>query len=402
MLTRRGKGSLATAVVLWVGSRVFGIPEFTVAALAILALTLIAVIGVLVSATKLHTDRFVQPAKLAFGERGVVQLTLTNLGRRSLNRIHVTESAPAALADPPRLALPDLRSGERFTVTYPLHARQRGIGVLGPLLVERHDPFRIARRIHETPGTATVTVRPKIVPLPTGLPRGGFSEGSGEGRFQPRPGGGELAEVREYVQGDPLRTIHWPSTAHRGTLMVRREEGPQDPRSTVLLDLRRSRHHGAGPASTIETAISAAASVLVHLDRQRQGVALIDHAGAHTRGSRPVEDWLDHLAEVTGNDDDLVSMLHPLTVGTGVGSTFIAVVTPLTPHELPILVRAGRSASVRVALIIGSGEPSDHSVGTAAGLRAAGWRVAHLHAIEDLATSWNDVLRAPRPSAGRR
>src|SRR5690625_4192699 len=118
MLTTRGKGLLATAAALWIGSRVFGVPELTVAALASLALVVIAVAGVLVSSPVLHADRFVRPAKLSFGEHGAVQLTVITPRRRRASRIYVTETAPRALATPPQLDVSGLPAGGRTTVTY--------------------------------------------------------------------------------------------------------------------------------------------------------------------------------------------------------------------------------------------------------------------------------------------
>ena len=44
--------------------------------------------------------------------------------------------------------------------------------------------------------------------------------------------------MREYVDGDPIRLVHWPSTARTGAVMVRELEGPQRPRLVVVVDLR--------------------------------------------------------------------------------------------------------------------------------------------------------------------
>ncbi len=408
MLTTRGSGLLATAVALWLGSRVFGTPELQIAAVALVVLVGVAVLRVWTSSTDLRADRLVQPAKLTFGERGGVQLTVSNTGRRRTGRIHLCELAPSALADPPSTTLAGLRAGGRVTISYAVHGRQRGVSTLGPSVVELSDPFRIASRTRTVPGTATVTVRPQVVPLAPGLPLGGISGGSGEGRPRPRPGGEDIAEVREYVSGDPLRAVHWPSTAHRGKLMVRREEGPQDPRATVLLDLRAARHRGDGPDASLETAVRAAASAIHHLAARRQGVALIDRPGASGLRSRSPDEWLDHLAEVEATEDDLRSVIAPLTAGTPVGSTVVAVVTTPDAQDLPLLVRAGRSASTRVALLVDvpshlGRDRRDPTTDAAAGrLRSAGWRVAVLRGGDDLASRWNEVLHAARAPAGAR
>ena len=43
--------------------------------------------------------------------------------------------------------------------------------------------------------------------------------------------------VRDYVPGDPVRRVHWPTTARRGDLVVKEVEEPGAPRLVVVLDL---------------------------------------------------------------------------------------------------------------------------------------------------------------------
>jgi uncharacterized protein (DUF58 family) len=43
--------------------------------------------------------------------------------------------------------------------------------------------------------------------------------------------------VRDYVPGDPVRRVHWPSSARRGDLVVKEVEEPGAPRLVVALDL---------------------------------------------------------------------------------------------------------------------------------------------------------------------
>ncbi len=44
--------------------------------------------------------------------------------------------------------------------------------------------------------------------------------------------------MREYVDGDPIRLVHWPATARTGGVMVRELEGPQRPKLVIVVDLR--------------------------------------------------------------------------------------------------------------------------------------------------------------------
>lgn len=56
-----------------------------------------------------------------------------------------------------------------------------------------------------------------------------------------RPHGGEqLRSVRDYVQGDPLRLVHWPVTARRGELVVKELETPGRRHVHITVELRGS------------------------------------------------------------------------------------------------------------------------------------------------------------------
>ncbi len=403
MLTRRGTGLLGGAGLLWLASQVFGAPELQIAAVAMVALTAVAVATVWLASSHLRVERITRPARLSFGDRGSVTLTITNDSRRPTPRLRFRDRAPAALADPTTTSLPPLGPGRRVDLSYPLRGDQRGVAHLGPLLAEFRDPFDLVVRRRDLPGTSTVTVRPRVVPLMAGLPLGGASGGGGEGRPRPQPGGEDLAEVREYVHGDPLKAIHWASTAHRGKLMVRNEESPQDPRTTVLLDLRRDRHRGQGPTASLETAVSAAASATAHLAARGQGVAVVDRPGPGAVPVRTLDDWLDHLAEVEASDVDLRQVVAPLTTGGLVGSCLVAVVTAPDASDLQSLVRAGRGASLRIGILVDADSHDPRARrstpdvdAAAAGLRAAGWRVTVVRAGDDLAERWTELLHARR------
>ena len=104
---------------------------------------------------------------------------------------------------------------------------------------------------------------------------------------------------RAYRDGDELRRVHWRSTARYGELMVRREEQRWQDRAVLILDSRRSAHVGDGPASSFEFAVSAAASIGVHVARSGLDGHLLTDGGA-LAGSAMFEDvLLDALSVIT-------------------------------------------------------------------------------------------------------
>src|SRR5438105_2047418 len=50
----------------------------------------------------------------------------------------------------------------------------------------------------------------------------------------------EFYTMREYVTGDDLRRIHWPSVARTGQLMIRQDEATRRSNATLFLDNRSS------------------------------------------------------------------------------------------------------------------------------------------------------------------
>jgi uncharacterized protein (DUF58 family) len=84
---------------------------------------------------------------------------------------------------------------------------------------------------------APVDVGPRPVPPPAQARPGHARTAPDDARL-----GGEGDDltrgVREYVDGDPIRRLHWPASANRGALMVRELEGPRRPHLVVVVDLR--------------------------------------------------------------------------------------------------------------------------------------------------------------------
>src|ERR671917_158497 len=100
--------------------------------------------------------------------------------------------------------------------------------------------------------------------------------------------------------------------------MGRREEQPWESRATVVLDTRDHAHRGEGPAASFEWAVSAAASIAVHLRQAGYKLRLVTGSGvdvdATELGGEGVV--LDTLADVKLTQADhlhgaaVVALLH--------------------------------------------------------------------------------------------
>jgi uncharacterized protein (DUF58 family) len=202
---------------------------------------------------------------------------------------------------------------------------QRGAFPLGPTTLGSGDPFGFFSIKRTFPSTASLLVLPMIIPVanfpsPAGLLPGGKAIQRKSYDVTPHASG-----VREYVHGDPLKRIHWPSTARRGKLMVKEFE--QDPQSElwIFLDAQRSvqaelpfdaptvrdnwifsrRPEIHLPPSTLEYGVSLAASLAHYFIEERRAVGFVTDGPVYTvisaeRSERQESKVLETLVFVTG------------------------------------------------------------------------------------------------------
>ena len=154
----------------------------------------------------------------------------------------------------------------------------RGVFNLGPTSLRMGDPLGLFVVIKHNPVTIPLLVLPPILNLP-GIqvaPGGQVSEG------RPRPYAPQptllATSVRQYLPGDSLHMVHWPTSARRDDLYVRTFDGSPSGNWWIILDLDEKVHSGEGDDSTLEQSISLAAS-LVEIGLQGgHAVGLIGHS----------------------------------------------------------------------------------------------------------------------------
>lgn len=370
------------------------------AATATLALVAVGLLWVLLVGADLRVGRRIVPVRLFHGSRGTIELTVRNVGRLTTNRTALLDGVPDALGSASGFVLEPLGPGRRQSVRYEVAGHQRGVHAVGPATVLVRDPFGLATRPRTLGGVDTLTVYPPVTPLDTGLPLHGRPGTGSRGRRRPGTGGDELAGVREYVHGDDLRRIHWRATAHRGgDLMVRLDEAPGRPGALLVLDVRSRAHRGSGPRSSLETAVGAAASIARHVATQSVDVALAMGTNGATPRPLPWEATLEQLAAVEADPSaDLAGLWRQLASGGGRAGALLAVTCVPDPGLLRAMVRAGRGAGVRGALLVdadahGRGSRRGPEPGAVArALRSAGWHVAVIGPDDDLRGCWRQLL----------
>jgi uncharacterized protein (DUF58 family) len=152
---------------------------------------------------------------------------------------------------------------------------RRGLFTLGPTTMQSGDPFGLFTVTIHNPDFTTITVTPPIVPLPAiQIAPGGRA---GEGR--PRPNALEqtitTAGIRNYVPGDSLHWVHWPTTARQGSFYVRLFDSTPSGDWWIFVDLDEQVQAGLGDASTEEHSIILAASLADRGLRSGRAVGLV-------------------------------------------------------------------------------------------------------------------------------
>jgi uncharacterized protein (DUF58 family) len=417
-LTIRGRCLLAAGIAAAVCAA--ALHEINLLRIGIFALALPLISYAMVSRTRyrLTCTRRLDPVRVNAGSPARVLLRLQNISRLPTGLMLAEDTVPYMLGGRPRFVLDRVLPQRAVDVDYTVRSQLRGRYRLGPLTVRLTDPFGVCELTRSFSASDLLVVTPQVVTLP-GVRLGGDWAGAGESRARSVATAGEDdAATREYRQGDDLRRIHWRSTARRGELMVRREEQPWQSRAALLLDCRGSAHHGDGPLSSLEWAISAAASVGLHLAKAGFAMRVVGDGGEEVASAAVGNDafdglLLDDLAVRTASTGTSIRAGITSIRRGGGEEMLIAIVGPLSSEDAQTLARAAHGGpSVGVAVVLDTASwtalapravaaAQEAHRRTCEVLAAAGWRVLPARAGESLADLWPAAGSGATAAAGR-
>ncbi|MEV4755492.1 DUF58 domain-containing protein [Micromonospora sp. NPDC049559] len=413
-LTTRGRSFLAAAVAAALSAVILGEKDLLRVAILLAILPLLAAAYVGRSRYKLACNRSLEPHRVPVGASSRVVLRLQNMSRLPTGTLLLEDRLPYALGSRPRVVLERLGAYQASSVAYTVRADVRGRYEVGPLVVRLTDPFGLCELTRAFPTTDRLTVIPQVTPLPTVRLPGEYA-GAGDSRARSVAVHGEDdAATREYRRGDDLRRVHWKSTARTGELMVRREEQPWESRATVVLDTRAAGHRGEGPTASFEWAVSAAASIAVHLRQSGFKLRLVTGSGGDTDATEAAGDGLllDHLAEVRLNPrGDLGSLVERVRQRSD-GGLVIALLGTLDPAEAELLGGLRGNGATCVGFLVDSTTwlnlppqaraEADRQRGAAAlSLIRTGWRVIGVDHGSRLPALWPQAARGSQGFAWR-
>ena len=315
-------------------------------------------------------ERRLRSRRAFHGETVVVETTVTNARWLPLPWAEVWERYPRVLepdgAVEPSYAMPRSAWVSRGVALWPyrrttwqrlLRCQQRGAYRFEPPHLRAGDPFGMAERETVSSGDVELLVYPRVVRLrrlDVRLHHPALDVASAR---SPAADPTRTAALRDYRPDDPLRLIHWPSTARRGDLQVRVLEPATSLRVSLVLDVR-GFPNGFYRETLFELAISAVASMAMFLHEQGHPTSVIVNSDPPL--VLPGGTSVAHL-------ESILAALARLTNTPG---------PPLVPWALAHLPR-GNS----VVLVMSDRAPSIET--TLAGVERAGFRVVPMLACTE-------------------
>jgi len=237
---------------------------------------------------------------------------------------------------------------------------RRGGFRLGPTRLISGDPFGLFRTERTIPTEHSLVVLPMIYEISAFISPPGLLPGGQAIRRKAMDVTPHASGVREYVPGDPMKRIHWPTTARRGRLIVKEFE--QDPQAEVWLFLdAQARVHAEKEyetpelradgwlfnqrtefklaPSTLEYAISISASLAHYFLRQRRAIGLVTAGRNYAiipaeRSQRQENKILETLAFIEAESDLPIAGLVAAQAGHLPQGSSAILVTPTVSLEL--------------------------------------------------------------------
>lgn len=375
MLTRSGVAAAGAAIVLAVLGWWWRYEE-----LVVVAAGTIGAVGMALWAartpSRLTIARFVPDPRVARGDPIKVEYRVANRRRRrsapaTIIDVARPEADPAAVPVEVRVPVPAVDHLQRADVVGRIPTDRRGLFTVGPWALERLDPLGLAVGRVTSTVTSTIIVHPRIHAL--GGPYGDMHSVQDEAlmrrsRSDPLSG---FVSLREYVDGDDPRLIHWPTSARVGTLMLREHIELRRPEFTVVLDTSDGTVGDAERAqfeADFEEMVDVTASIAVHAIRSGVEVRLRTTSREFPGAPLPLEHEahvLDLLTPVVPTDPDDTASLATTLYGQAVvqrhGAMVVVVTGPRGPSQALgsivaarlIRVGAGATTAPGVELAVG-------------------------------------------------
>ncbi len=243
---------------------------------------------------------------------------------------------------------------------------QRGRYYIGPVTATTGDPLGLFTRTIPLASQRELLVLPIVLPITHfGLYLGNMP-GRGRGSQRSLHTTTNAVTVRDYVPGDAMSRIHWPTTARQSRLMIK--EYDLDPTIDVwiVLDLDETEQMGAGKISTEEYGVTIAATLCSFFLRSDLAVGLVINDAHHSslsidRGMRQIDRSLEMLAVAHADDAPPLSEALTLNEIRFMRNSVVVVITPSRDPQWAIELQQLKRRGVRPSVIALNAASFDHA-----------------------------------------
>jgi uncharacterized protein (DUF58 family) len=294
-------------------------------------------------ALRLHREG---PASVRLGESVRVGLVVGNAGGRRV-RGQLRDGWPPSAGDTTRRHPLDLPPGGQRLVATTLRPTRRGDRRVELVTVRSRGPLGLAARQVSLPVPGAVRVLPAFASrrhLPAKLAR--LRELDGSTSVRVRGQGTEFDSLRDYVDGDDVRSIDWRASARRTAVVVRTWRPERDRRVLLVLDTSRTAAARVGDAPRLDAAMDAALLLAALASRAGDRVDLL-------AVDRRVRARVEGVGR-TGLLPALVAAMAPLEadlVEADWGAAVAAVLRRMTRRALVVLLTTVDSPALEEGLL---------------------------------------------------
>jgi uncharacterized protein (DUF58 family) len=288
-----------------------------------------------------------EDSQVRLGDRSESTLLVTNPGRRRVRGRLRDAWVPSAGATGERHTL-DLPGGERRRLTTTLQPTRRGDRKADRVTVRSTGPLGLAARQRSVVVPGAVRALPPFNSrkhLPSRLAH--LRQIDGRSAVRTRGQGTEFDSLRDYVEGDDVRSIDWRATARRQHVVVRTWQPERDRRVILVLDTSRTSAARVDDEPRLDAAMDAALLLAALASRAGDRIDLV-------AGDRKVRTRVRPNTERTALLHELVTAMAPLEpVLVEADWTLLAgTVTSLTRRRaLVVLLTALEPAAIEEGLV---------------------------------------------------
>jgi uncharacterized protein (DUF58 family) len=276
---------------------------------------------------------------------------------------------------------------------------RRGSYRLGALRVRTGDPFGLFSSEMVVGQPTGVVVFPKVFELPHWRLPPSPVDGSSPSRRRYEAATPLASTIRPYVHGDAINRVHWLSSARHGELQVKEFDLEQAADLWLVLDLERAASAGGGETGSVETAVSAAASIALRTLADNRAVGITASARriqqlTPDRGPRVEQKILHLLANVQADGSQPLAEIVVATLPRLRRGMTLCIVTGSTERDWVRALAGLRRRGVGVVVVLLDRfsflpEPSEHDEAARAERAQQGAEVAacrHVLAEYDIET----------------